>query len=112
MGGGLGGTRLEAQGRSARESGALAKARPGSGGAPSRMALDRRTCGARQERIRRLPRHPRGAASGALQRLRSRSGAARASIMSVYKDGVAGNTHFLNVLPDGAAAPAVDRIPL
>jgi hypothetical protein len=32
--------------------------------------------------------------------------------MSVYKDGVAGNTHFLNVLPDGAAAPAVDRIPL
>jgi len=34
------------------------------------------------------------------------------SCMSVYKDGVAGNTHFLNVLPDGAAAPAVDRIPL
>ncbi|HYR30830.1 MAG TPA: deaminase [Gemmatimonadales bacterium] len=32
--------------------------------------------------------------------------------MSVYKDGVAGNTHFLNVLPDGAAAPAGDRIPL
>ena len=32
--------------------------------------------------------------------------------MSVFKDGVPGNTHFLNVLPDGAAAPLVDRIPL
>src|SRR6267154_482308 len=32
--------------------------------------------------------------------------------MSVFKDGVAGNTHFLNVLPEGAVAPAVDRIPL
>src|SRR5258708_7234404 len=32
--------------------------------------------------------------------------------MSVYKDGGARNTHFLNVLPDGAAVPAVDRIPL
>src|SRR2546429_7908085 len=28
------------------------------------------------------------------------------------KDGVPANTHFLNVLPDGAAAPPVDRIPL
>jgi len=32
--------------------------------------------------------------------------------MSVFKDGVPANTHFLNVLPDGATAPAVDRIPL
>ena len=32
--------------------------------------------------------------------------------MSVFKDGVPANTHFLNVLPDGAAAPPVDRIPL
>src|SRR5256884_6538414 len=32
--------------------------------------------------------------------------------MSVFKDGVAANSHFLNVLPDGAAAPPVDRIPL
>jgi len=32
--------------------------------------------------------------------------------MSVFKDGVPANTHFLNVLPDGAAPPPVDRIPL
>ena len=32
--------------------------------------------------------------------------------MSVFKDGVTANTHFLNVLPDGAAAPRVERIPL
>ena len=32
--------------------------------------------------------------------------------MSVFRDGVAGNTHPLNLLPDGAAAPAVGRIPL
>ena len=32
--------------------------------------------------------------------------------MSVFKDGVPANTHFLNVLPDGATAPPVDRIPL
>ncbi len=32
--------------------------------------------------------------------------------MSVFKDGVPGNTHFLNLLPDGAAAPPVERIPL
>ncbi len=32
--------------------------------------------------------------------------------MSVFKDGVAANTHILNVLPDGASAPPVDRIPL
>ena len=32
--------------------------------------------------------------------------------MSVFKDGVAGNTHPLNLLPDGAAAPPVGRIPL
>src|SRR3989454_4316393 len=34
------------------------------------------------------------------------------SCMSVFKDGVTANTHFLNVLPDGAAAPPVERIPL
>src|SRR3989475_814977 len=34
------------------------------------------------------------------------------SCMSVFKDGVPANTHFLNVLPDGATAPPVDRIPL
>src|SRR6058998_3969055 len=34
------------------------------------------------------------------------------SCMSVFKDGVTANTHFLNVLPDGAAAPQVERIPL
>src|SRR5881409_1446059 len=34
------------------------------------------------------------------------------SCMSVFKDGVPANTHFVNVLPDGAAAPAVDRVPL
>src|SRR3989441_2850841 len=34
------------------------------------------------------------------------------SSMSVFKDGVPGNTHFLNLLPDGAAAPPVERIPL
>src|SRR5207247_135018 len=34
------------------------------------------------------------------------------SCMSVFKDGVTANTHFLNVLPDGAAAPRVERIPL
>ena len=32
--------------------------------------------------------------------------------MSVYKDGVPANTHHLNLLPDGAAAPPVQRIPL
>ncbi len=32
--------------------------------------------------------------------------------MSVSKDGVAANTHFLNLLPDGASAPPVERIPL
>src|SRR5207237_7025966 len=32
--------------------------------------------------------------------------------MSVPKDGVAANTHFLNLLPNGAAVPPVDRIPL
>ncbi|HXI34777.1 MAG TPA: hypothetical protein VNH63_11885, partial [Gemmatimonadales bacterium] len=32
--------------------------------------------------------------------------------MSVFRDGVAGNTHPLNLLPDGAAAPPVGRIPL
>ena len=32
--------------------------------------------------------------------------------MSVPKDGVPANTHHLNVLPDGAAVPAPDRIPL
>src|SRR5216110_600382 len=37
---------------------------------------------------------------------------ARRSVMSVFKDGVTANTHFLNVLPDGAAAPRVERIPL
>src|SRR5437870_276632 len=34
------------------------------------------------------------------------------SCMSVSKDGVAANTHFLNLLPDGASAPPVERIPL
>ena len=32
--------------------------------------------------------------------------------MSVPKDGVAANTHRLNLLADGAAAPPVERIPL
>jgi len=32
--------------------------------------------------------------------------------MSVHKDGVPANTHHLNLLPDGAAAPPVQRIPL
>src|SRR5438105_14592422 len=32
--------------------------------------------------------------------------------MSVPKDGVAANTHFLNLLPNGASVPPVDRIPL
>ena len=32
--------------------------------------------------------------------------------MSVFKDGVPANTHRLNLLPDGATAPPVDRIPL
>ena len=32
--------------------------------------------------------------------------------MSGFKDGVAANTHALNLLPAGAAAPQVDRIPL
>src|SRR2546422_10791181 len=32
--------------------------------------------------------------------------------MSTSKDGVAANTHPANVLPDGAAAPPVERIPL
>src|SRR5258708_32641955 len=51
-----------------------------------------------------------GAAARArrLHRLRSRPGAR----VSVFKDGVAGNTHPLNLLPDGAAAPPVGRIPL
>ena len=32
--------------------------------------------------------------------------------MTVYKDGVAANTHSLNLLPEGTPQPAVDRIPL
>src|SRR5207302_7338657 len=32
--------------------------------------------------------------------------------MSVPKDGVAANTHVLNLLPNGASVPPVDRIPL
>ncbi len=32
--------------------------------------------------------------------------------MSVARDGVAANTHALNLLPTGAAVPPVDRIPL
>jgi len=32
--------------------------------------------------------------------------------MSASRDGVPANTHPLNVLPDGTAAPALDRIPL
>ena len=32
--------------------------------------------------------------------------------MTAHKDGVAANTHPLNLLPAGAAAPPVDRIPL
>ena len=32
--------------------------------------------------------------------------------MTAHKDGVAGNSHPLNVLPDGATAPPVERIPL
>src|SRR3989442_5217124 len=32
--------------------------------------------------------------------------------MSVFKDGAAANTHRLNVLPNGASVPPVDRIPL
>jgi len=32
--------------------------------------------------------------------------------MSVHKDGVAANTHPYNLLPNGASAPPVDRIPL
>jgi len=32
--------------------------------------------------------------------------------MNVYKDGVPANTHRLNVLPEGAPQPAVERIPL
>jgi dCMP deaminase len=32
--------------------------------------------------------------------------------MSVARDGVAANTHTLNLLPTGAAVPPVDRIPL
>src|SRR5213594_2213264 len=31
--------------------------------------------------------------------------------MSVFRDGVPSNTHFLNVLPDGATAPPDERIP-
>src|SRR5207249_7498651 len=56
VGGGLGGPRLEAQGRRARESRALEEAGAGRGGAPSRVALDRGPCGAREERIRRQDR--------------------------------------------------------
>ncbi|PYP74344.1 MAG: hypothetical protein DMD41_02535 [Gemmatimonadetes bacterium] len=32
--------------------------------------------------------------------------------MSVFKDGVPANTHFLNLLPTGVSAPPVERIPL
>src|SRR5947207_15762667 len=32
--------------------------------------------------------------------------------MSLFKDGVAANTHCLNLLPNGASVPPVDRIPL
>lgn len=32
--------------------------------------------------------------------------------MSVFKDGVPANTHFLNVLADGTPAPPVERVPL
>ena len=32
--------------------------------------------------------------------------------MSVARDGVAANTHALNLLPNGEAVPPVDRIPL
>ncbi len=32
--------------------------------------------------------------------------------MSVPRDGVAANTHALNLLPNGEAVPPVDRIPL
>ncbi len=32
--------------------------------------------------------------------------------MSVFKDGVAGNSHSLNLLPEGTPQPSVDRIPL
>ena len=32
--------------------------------------------------------------------------------MSLAKDGVPANTHFLNVLADGATPPPVERIPL
>src|SRR5256886_8374002 len=34
------------------------------------------------------------------------------SCMSVARDGVAANTHALNLLPNGEAVPTVDRIPL
>ncbi|PYP50013.1 MAG: hypothetical protein DMD45_12550 [Gemmatimonadetes bacterium] len=34
------------------------------------------------------------------------------SCMSLARDGVAANTHALNLLPNGAAVPPVDRIPL
>src|SRR6266516_330081 len=34
------------------------------------------------------------------------------SCMSLFKDGVAANTHCLNLLPNGASVPPVDRIPL
>src|SRR5205807_4871525 len=34
------------------------------------------------------------------------------SCMSVARDGVAANTHALNLLPNGEAVPPVDRIPL
>src|SRR5216110_3258168 len=75
-------------------------------------------------RSRPAPRSVRNAPTGWCRR-RSTPGSPRSapagatvttipvrSCMSVYKDGVTANTHFLNVLPDGATAPPVERIPL
>src|ERR1043166_1436496 len=58
---------------------------------------------------------PRGSTPGSRRRARGDTTAITTRTrrcMSVFKDGVASNTHFLNVLPDGASPPAVERIPL
>src|SRR2546425_3137469 len=49
VGGRVGSAWLEAQGRSARESGALEETGPSRGRAPSRVAMDRGSCGAWEE---------------------------------------------------------------
>src|SRR6266700_7107815 len=68
MGAGVGNPRLEAQGRRARERGAVAEAGPGRGRAPDDVAMDRGACRAREERIRQRPRDPHRRAPGTLQR--------------------------------------------